>query len=178
MPVDRHWGSTRHPLHSGNHRVSTAQGIRAVSLRTTKLKLGTSSAFCGGFRRPELLLSILSEQDSRGKNTGTGRTTASRATSDSARTRCHSRRMPGVRAHCSSTGRRRRGTAHGTTGGDSDGLGCGRADTRREYGIKEKVQWHRFHRPKRIGFIVSSASNPKASYTDRKQELRVLCGSI
>ena len=30
----------------------------------------------------------------------------------------------------------------------------------------------------RIGFIVSSASNPKASYTERKQELRILCGSI
>ena len=27
---------------------------------------------------------------------------------------------------------RQRGTAHGTTGGDSVGLGCGKADTRRE----------------------------------------------
>jgi len=30
----------------------------------------------------------------------------------------------------------------------------------------------------RIGCIVSSPSNPKASYTDRKQELRIVCGSI
>ena len=30
----------------------------------------------------------------------------------------------------------------------------------------------------RVGCMVSSASNPKASYTDRKQELRIVCGSI
>ncbi len=30
----------------------------------------------------------------------------------------------------------------------------------------------------RIVCIMSSTSDPKASYTDRKQELRTLCGSI